>query len=73
MKVSRFLTEPGPDDTAKLSITRLVFFVWAIGVLVVWIRASWKCDALASIPDPVIYLLGILMTGKVVQRFAENP
>ncbi|HVL14076.1 MAG TPA: hypothetical protein VM529_16015 [Gemmata sp.] len=74
MRLSRFLQEPAPTpgEEGKPSVTRLVFVAWAVGVLAVWVRLSLKEGHLAVIPDSVMYILGILMTGKVVQRNFEG-
>lgn len=69
MKFSSFLE----DNSGGLSATRLAFLLWAIGVLGVWIYSSIKNNNLADINSQVVTVLGILMTGKVAQRFGEKP
>lgn len=59
------------DADGNLSSIRLAFLLWAAGVLVVWIIMSLKGTKLADIPPEVLTVLGILMTGKVVQKFSE--
>ena len=63
------------EDNGGFSSTRLAFLVWAFAVLVVWIVASVTSQpmALARIDPSVTTILGILMTGKVVQKFGEKP
>jgi len=70
MQLTDFVREP---RAGKLSAIRLVFIVWALVVLVVWAIQSLRGDGLADIPAPVITVLGMLLGGKVVQRFAEGP
>jgi hypothetical protein len=69
MRIKEFLE----DVTGKLSAMRLAALLWIVGVLIVWIIASLKGPdpKLETIPDSVITLIGILITGKVVQRFGE--
>lgn len=68
MKIMEFLQE----DNGSFSATRLAFLLWLIGVLATWIFISIKNSSLTTIPDSVITLIGILMTGKVVQKFGEK-
>lgn len=68
MKLSSFLE----DNSGGFSATRLAFLLWALGVLAVWIYSSIKNNSLQAIDGSVTTILGILMTGKVVQRFGEN-
>lgn len=59
------------DGDGNLSSTRLAFLLWAVGVLAVWMIVSVKSGALATVPQEVIAVLGVVMTGKVVQKFGE--
>lgn len=69
MKIHEFLQE----DNGGFSSSRLAFLLWALGVLIVWIVISVKSAGLQEIPDSVAMVLGILMTGKVAQKFGEKP
>jgi len=69
MKLSQFLE----DNSGGLSATRLAFLLWALGVLAVWIYLSIEQGKIAEIDRTVVMVLGILMTGKTVQRFGEQP
>jgi hypothetical protein len=60
------------DGTGAYSATRLGFLLWLCGVLVVWIVDSVRNGSLAPIDNSVVVVLGILMSGKVVQNFSEN-
>ena len=60
------------DGEGRLSATRLGFLLWVVGVLVVWISNSLSHGALQAVPESVTAILGVLMTGKVVQSFGEN-
>jgi hypothetical protein len=61
------------DNNGGLSATRLAFLLWAVGVLAVWIYSSIKNATLQPVDNSITTILGILMTGKVVQRFGEKP
>jgi predicted membrane protein len=58
--------------TGELSATRLVLFLWATGVLVVWGIDSIKSVALQDIPQSVVTILGLALGAKAVQRFGEH-
>jgi hypothetical protein len=60
------------DNSGGLSATRLAFLLWAVGVLGMWIYSSIQQGKLAAIDGTVVTVLGILMTGKTVQRFGEQ-
>ena len=62
------------DEDGSLSATRLAFLTWVIGVLVVWIIASCSHSPvqMLKIDGSIATILGILMSGKVVQKFAET-
>lgn len=60
------------DGSGNLSATRLAFLLWTVGVLTVWIWVSIHTGTLAPIDSSVQTILGVLMTGKVVQSFSPN-
>ena len=60
------------DGSGNLSATRLSFLLWAIGVFGVWAWVSIHTNTLAPIDPSVQTILGVLMTGKVVQSFSRN-
>jgi hypothetical protein len=60
------------DTDGKLSATRLVMIIWAFGVLIVWGFVTLKTGTLTELPNSVVEILGIVLTGKVVQKFGEN-
>ena len=62
----------GPDGI--YSSNRLAFLTWTLGLFLVWAVLSFRTGTLQPIPESVAMVLGILMTGKVVQVFGErNP
>src|SRR3954466_4456399 len=66
------LSEFVQETDGSFSATRLGFLAWVLGVLVAWIATSADHRALQPIPESVAAVLGVLMTGKMVQRFGEN-
>lgn len=60
------------DDNGNLSSMRLAFLLWVVGVLVIWGVASLKAGELKMIPDSVTTIVGVLMGGKVMQKFGEQ-
>jgi hypothetical protein len=64
----QFFLDKGTGD---LSATRLVLFIWATGVLVVWAVVSIVAKDIQTIPESVITVLGLALGGKAVQRFGE--
>jgi hypothetical protein len=63
------------EDNGGYSATRLGFLLWVIGSLAIWIVASLSSEPkqLAKVDSSVVTVIGILMTGKVAQKFGEKP
>jgi hypothetical protein len=61
------------ETDGSYSATRLGFLAWVLGVLGAWLAASLAKQSLQPVPESVAAILGVLMTGKVVQRFGEKP
>jgi len=68
IKALEFLQE----SNGTLSSNRLLFIIWILGVLSVWIVLCLKSGTLLEIPDSVTAITGIIITGKVTQKFAEK-
>jgi hypothetical protein len=68
MKFAQFFQ----DGSGSYSATRLAFLLWAVGVLAVWTYESITKNALQPVDNTVTTILGVLMTGKVVQSFSPN-
>ena len=69
--LSESLSEFLQEDNGGFSATRLGYLIWVVGVLAVWVFTSLKAGALQPLPAEVVTVLGILMSGKVVQKFGE--
>ena len=65
------LTEFFKESNGTFSATRLAFLTWAFGVLIVWGVPSVRHGKLEPIPESVVVVIGMLMTGKVVQKVNE--
>lgn len=61
------------DADGSLSSTRLAFLLWALGPLVVWAWVCIRSGAVVPIDGSVITIIGVMMSGKVVQKFSEKP
>jgi hypothetical protein len=66
-------TEFLSEANGKFSATRLIMVFWALGTLALWGYVSFKATKLSDIPDSVVNVLGIVLAGKVVQKFGEKP
>ena len=71
MKINRF-GEFFQDESGVYSSTRLAFLGTVFSVLAMWIVDCWHQKKLTPIDNSLIYLIGILMVGKVGQSFSEN-
>lgn len=61
------------EDNGSFSATRLAFLVWVFGALVLWGVDCFQHDRkMQEIPQSVQVLIGVLMTGKVAQKFTEE-
>lgn len=60
------------DGDGALSSTRLAFIMTMISFLSMWILQSTNEKKVAPIDNSVIYLIGVLMMGKVAQSVSEN-
>ena len=62
------------DETNQLSSTRLIFVCSMFTILIIWAIAcltSYPIE-LAEIPMSVQTFIGILMAGKVTQKYTEE-
>jgi hypothetical protein len=60
------------DKDGKQSSMRLAMLAWAGAVLVAWLWTSYTQNQLVDIPQSVLTIVGVFVSGKVVQRFGEN-
>jgi len=56
----------------KTSSMRTAMLLWTVAILVGWVWVSYVRSELQAIPESVIGLLGLLISGKVVQSFGEK-
>ena len=69
MRLQQFLED---KKTGQFSATRLAILLWVVGVFVVGAYASVSTTQLQAVPDSVVTILGLLVGGKVVQRYGER-
>ena len=61
------------DNSGGFSMMRLIFFVWGIGLFVVWAYTCINTGGIVILPTEIITLFLGLSTAKVVQRGLEKP
>lgn len=72
MKLKTRFSQFFEDGSGQLSAMRLAFLMMIFCFLAMWVLESYTQMKMAKIDNSVIYLIGILMTGKVAQSVAEN-
>ena len=60
------------DNSGGISIMRIICLCWITVLASVWLLVSIHSRTIADIPNGVLMLTGWLVSGKVVQRFAEK-
>ena len=60
------------DESGAYSSSRGILIAWAIGVLFCWGWVSLTSSILQPIPETVLALIGILVTGKTIQKKIEK-
>jgi hypothetical protein len=59
------------EANGKTSTMRVLFFLWAIVVLVVWTVVSLRTNEVQDIPTALAAILATFVGSKAVQSFAE--
>ena len=59
------------NETGKPSTMRVLFFLWAVVVLVVWTIVSLRTNEVQDIPTSLAAILATFAGSKAVQSFAE--
>jgi hypothetical protein len=59
------------EVNGKPSTMRVLFFLWAIVVLVVWTVVSLRANEVQDIPTSLAAILATFVGSKAVQSFAE--
>lgn len=60
------------EENGQYSSTRLVFIAWTLGILLTWGADSFYHREMQELPQSIQVVLGILITGKVAQKFGEE-
>jgi hypothetical protein len=61
------------DGNNEFSSMRLIVLLWSVGILLMWMFCSFSNKCLQPLPESVIAVMGILVTGKAVQKKIEQP
>jgi len=69
--MKQFLINLMSSDNA-ISTTRFLSLAVVLNVLIIWSAVCIKKMEIADIPWGVIALIGLALTGKVVQKFTES-
>ena len=69
MKILEFLSE----DNNHLSSTRLIMYIWCIGIFIIWAISTAKNNwQMQEINDSLQIIIGLVLSGKVIQKFNEQ-
>jgi len=68
MKSPDFLRE----SSGLSSSYRVIFVMWGVVPLLVWALLSVKAGEFLPLPPEYLYLMGLLITGKLVQKPLEE-
>ena len=60
------------DEGGDFSSMRLVVLLWCVGILAMWCFVCIAKTELQVLPESVVAALGILITGKAVQKKIEK-
>jgi Na+/H+ antiporter NhaB len=60
------------DNSGGLSTIRILSIGWVLLVAIVWAVVALKTRTMPDIPGGVLALSGVIVGGKVVQRFGER-
>lgn len=60
------------DDKGNTSSMRIAFLCLVVGVFLVWAIVCVMSKAIVDLPSGIQTVLGMIMTGKVAQKFAEG-
>ena len=61
------------DNAGGLSSIRVLMLCWCVAVMVTWCVVALSTRTMPDIPPGVITFTGMVLGGKVIQRFAEQP
>jgi hypothetical protein len=60
------------EECGAVSSMRILMLAYGVGVLIVWVVLSIKNGNILDIPTSIQTILGILVTGKVIQKPLEQ-
>ena len=60
------------EANGRLSSTRIAFVLWSLIILGVWTVLSLRNGQMQAFDMSIVSMLGIMLTGKVVQKFGEK-
>ena len=72
MKFKTFLAQFFQDGDGLSSSTRLAFLTWSLGVFIIWALACITSKSLVSIPQTVVEMSMVFISGKVTGSWVES-
>ena len=61
------------DNSGGISTVRIINLIWALSLTFVWVYIALNTGTIPEIPQNVLAITGMLIGGKVIQRFGEKP
>lgn len=61
------------DNAGGLSSIRVLMLCWTVAVMATWITVALSTKTMPDIPSGVLTFTGMIVGGKVAQRFGEQP
>lgn len=68
-----FLVSMFSDSSDGISTMRVLLTLWTLGIMAAWLAVALGTHTIPDIPSGVLALTGMLVGGKVIQRFGEEP
>lgn len=68
-----FLVSMFSDNSDGISTIRVLLTLWCLCLTAAWVTAAFAKLAIPDIPNGTLTLTGMLVAGKVIQRFGEEP
>ena len=71
--MKKWLASIFEDNSGGTSSIRVFMALWLVLLMVVWGIVALRTQAIPDIPTGVLGLTSMLVAGKVIQRYGEQP
>jgi len=68
----KFLASTLQEGNGTTSSMRVVMMIYCIAVLSVWVSSCFGVGEVKPVDPSIIALVGVILTGKTIQRFGEK-